>query len=82
MPSGCPFEPDFGSAPFPTNPAIANDRKMYGNFINSFTSFRKLRCLIMPDDGSKTRKSWSFELYNPYDKEVPLENLKYGIGIL
>ena len=60
----------------------SNDRKMYGNFIDNFTSFRKLRCWIKPVEGSENPKVWTFELYNPYDKEVPLENLTYGIGYL
>ena len=60
----------------------SNGRKLYGNIIESFKSFRKLHCRIKPIEGKEIPEEISFELYNPYSKEVPLNKLSFGIGYL
>ena len=60
----------------------SNDRKMYGNFIWDFSSFRKLQCIMPPIKGSENPKKWSFKLYNPYNKDVPIKELSFAIGFL
>ena len=60
----------------------SNDRKMYGNFIWDFKSYRKLQCLMDPIEGTDLPKEWSFKLYNPYDQDVPIEQLSFAIGFL
>ena len=60
----------------------SNGRQMNGIFIKPFKSFRKLRCVMKPIEGKELPEELSFELFNPYDKEVPLNSLKFGIAYL
>ncbi len=54
----------------------------YGLYIDPFKSYRKLRTEIttLPETGAGTR--FSFDVRNPYDFEVPLSELKFGLEFL
>ncbi len=49
----------------------------YGNFIADFQSYRKLKCIV---EKSKSGIEHSLKVYNPYEFNIPLENLKYTIS--
>ena len=56
--------------------------RLYGNYIEHFESFRKLRCLVRKKDGDSEIGSWELEVHNPYDFEIPLSKLGYGLAYL
>ena len=60
----------------------SSGRQMNGIFIKPFKSYRKLRCVMKPIEGTQLPEEMSFELFNPYEKEVPLNKLNFGIGYL
>jgi hypothetical protein len=49
----------------------------YGNFIEDFQSYRKLECIV---EKSKTGIEHALKVYNPYEFDILLENLKYAIS--
>lgn len=49
----------------------------YGNFIEDFQSYRKLECIV---EKSKTGIEHTLKVYNPYELDILLENLKYAIS--
>ncbi|MEO9512464.1 MAG: glycosyltransferase family 39 protein [Flavobacteriaceae bacterium] len=49
----------------------------YGNFINNFQSFRKLKCIVEP---SADKKSHILKVYNPYPFDIPVNELNYSIA--
>ena len=60
----------------------SNDSKLYGNYIKDFRSYRKLKCIMAPIVGEENPKEWGFTLYNPYDKAVPVNDLRFAMGYL
>ena len=60
----------------------SNGRKLYGNFIRDFKSYRKLECIMDPIEGDENPKEWSFTMSNPYNIGVPINKLKFGMGYL
>ncbi|MBC2837910.1 glycosyltransferase family 39 protein [Robiginitalea sp. SC105] len=57
-------------------------KKKYGWFIDQFTSYRKLRAGTRPENSYPSGEEGTFWLYNPYQKPVPLQDLKFGIVIM
>lgn len=56
---------------------------LYGNFIENFESYRKLKCSIKEDiETLNTTKEYTLQVYNPYDKAVPLKKLKFSVVYL
>lgn len=56
---------------------------LYGSFIPNFESFRKLKCLIAPEEITfNTEKTQVMQVYNPYDKDIPLEKLRFAIAYM
>ncbi|WP_299434030.1 glycosyltransferase family 39 protein [uncultured Maribacter sp.] len=56
---------------------------MYGNFIENFESYRKLKCSIKEDiETLNTTTEYTLQVYNPYNKEVPLKKLKFSLVYL
>lgn len=49
----------------------------FGNYIENFQSYRKLRCIVEKLD---TGTGYALKVYNPYSFDVPLEQLKYTIS--
>ncbi|KQC30962.1 ArnT family glycosyltransferase [Flagellimonas eckloniae] len=49
----------------------------YGNFIDNFQSYRKLKCIV---EDSKDRANSILKVYNPYEFDIPLDNLNYTIA--
>lgn len=49
----------------------------YGVFMDDFTSYRKLQCLVEKNSGEA---DWKLKVYNPYSFAVPLDSLKYTIA--
>lgn len=54
-----------------------------GNYITNFNSYRKLECIIVADeDEINLGESLELNVYNPYNFQVPLTELKFGIAYL
>lgn len=54
----------------------------YGQFMESFRSYRKLQAGLRPDPPSATARTADFWVHNPYRKSVPLDSLQFGIAYL
>ena len=52
-----------------------------GNFQDDFESFRKLQCIISEKSVSKGDRI-SLDVFNPYQKDIPLKKLRFGIAYL
>ncbi|WP_298477353.1 glycosyltransferase family 39 protein [uncultured Maribacter sp.] len=60
-----------------------NGTSVYGNYIDNFKSYRKLRCSIKEDiDSLNTNTQLTLQVYNPYKEDVSLRELKFAIGYL
>ncbi|RKR15110.1 dolichyl-phosphate-mannose-protein mannosyltransferase [Maribacter vaceletii] len=56
---------------------------LYGNFIENFESYRKLKCSIKEDIETLNHTTeYTLQVYNPYDKVVPLKKLKFSVVYL
>jgi len=54
-----------------------------GNYITNFNSYRKLECIIDEDENEiSIDESLTLKVYNPYNFNVPLSELKFGIAYL
>lgn len=51
-------------------------------YMPNFESFRKLRCIVDQRGSTEDPEEWIFGLYNPYDSEIRLSKLKFGIAYL
>ncbi|MFT6930462.1 MAG: hypothetical protein ACJAQ7_001952 [Sediminicola sp.] len=61
----------------------ADGTKSYGNFIDNFESFRKLRSYVTEKDIKiKEDKELTLKVFNPYEMNIPLEKIKFGIAYL
>ncbi|PKA97918.1 dolichyl-phosphate-mannose-protein mannosyltransferase [Flavobacteriaceae bacterium MAR_2009_75] len=59
------------------------DGKMYyGKYFDNFESFRKLRTLVEEPISLNLEKEQEFKLYNPYDKAIDLNKLKFNVAYL
>ncbi len=67
-----------GDIPVKTTPRS----KLLGVYMKDFESFRKLRCLVSRDIRTENPEEWIFYLYNPYEVDVTLSKLKFGIAYL
>ncbi len=60
-----------------------NEGTYYGKIIYDFESFRKLKCYV---DTSKIESQWGSEhrlkVYNPYDVDIDLTKIKFGVSYL
>jgi len=65
---------EFSYVPFRTN-------RYYGWYIDDFESFRKLRCSVEEPVDLKV-KHQLLKIYNPYNKDISLEKLKFKIAYL
>ncbi len=60
-----------------------NGTVVYGNFINNFESYRKLKCSIKEDVTTlDTTREVTLQVYNPYDTAVALKKLKFSVAYL
>lgn len=61
----------------------ADGGKYYGTYIDNFSSYRKLQCIMdMEKDAIQLGKMLDFKVYNPYSFEIPLHELKFGVAYL
>ena len=51
-------------------------------YMPNFESFRKLRCFVDREARTENPEEWIFGLYNPYEIEIELSKLKFGIAYL
>ena len=49
----------------------------YGSFLKDFQSYRKLQCLVEKENENEP---WELKIYNPYEFDVPLENLNFAVA--
>ena len=62
--------------------ADAKGKTYYGNFIQDFESFRKLRCIIRDSDDASLGDTFIMDLYNPYAMEIDLKKVKFAVAYL
>ncbi len=56
---------------------------LYGSFIENFESYRKLKCIIEAEEIEfNTRKSLTLKVYNPYETDIPLNKIRFGIAYM
>ena len=60
----------------------ARGSKKYGTFIEDFTSRRDLKAGLPEGATLEAGKEYSFWIYNPYQKTVPIRALRLGIAYL
>ncbi len=57
--------------------------EFYGNFIDNFESYRKLRCEVVGDHFELDfEKELTLSVYNPYPEGIPLHKLKFSVVYL
>ena len=56
--------------------------KKYGVFIDNFTSYRGLKAGLPEGETLTAGEEYSFWIYNPYEKNVPLRALRLGVAYL
>ncbi|MGB5404619.1 MAG: glycosyltransferase family 39 protein [Robiginitalea sp.] len=56
--------------------------KKFGTFIENFSSYRDLKAGISEGETLAAGQEYSFWIYNPYQKNVPLKALRLGIAYL
>lgn len=54
----------------------------YGIFIDNFQSYRKLQAIVEPAGNYEIGNEIGLKIYNPYSRDVPLENIRFGISYL
>lgn len=54
----------------------------YGQYIDNFESFRKLRTLVEEPVELNFNQKQTFKVYNPYDQSIPLQKLKFNIAYM
>ncbi len=55
----------------------------YGNYMDNFESFRKLRCYVAEKNIKlNTDQELTLKVFNPYETNIPLEKIKFGIAYL
>ncbi len=55
----------------------------YGGYIENFESYRLLECIIENDVGPlDLDKKIGLKIYNPYQEDIPLSKLKFGLAYL
>lgn len=58
-------------------------KTVYGNYIDNFESFRKLRCLVEKKDISLgSDEKITLDVYNPYDVDIDLNKIEFGLAYL
>jgi len=58
-----------------------NGKLFYGEYINSFESFRRLKCIIDQDELEfDLSREFQLKIYNPYDVDIPLDKLEFGLA--
>ncbi len=56
---------------------------LYGSFIDDFESYRRLKCIVEPEEIEFNRKkTQTLKIYNPYDTDIPLEKIRFGIAYM
>ena len=57
--------------------------KYYGGYVDRFESFRKLKCIVKADHVKLDfERDFNLEVYNPYDVDIPLDKIKFGLAYL
>ena len=57
--------------------------KYYGGYVDEFESFRKLECIVEEDNiRFDLDLEFKLEVYNPYEIDIPLAKIKFGLAYL
>ena len=73
-----PYTPKEGFA-YP----LPDGKLFYGAYIDRFESFRKLKCIIEEEKMDyNLDKTFEMKVYNPYQEDIPLSKLKFGMAYL
>lgn len=59
-------------------------RVYFGNYLEDFESFRKLRCFVSMDNDQipAQHSTVQIKVYNPYEEEIPINKLKFAAAYL
>lgn len=61
----------------------SNGQLFYGEYIEHFESFRRLKCIVEKDELEfDLNKTLVMKVYNPYKVTIPLHKLKFGLAYL
>ena len=60
----------------------ATGNKIYGQFMDPFESYRRLKASISTDNGLEWGGTYQFLVYNPYSNAIQLSKLQLGIAYL
>ncbi len=61
----------------------SNGQLFYGEYIEHFESFRRLKCIVEKDELEfDMNKTFVMKVYNPYKVTIPLNKLKFGLAYL
>lgn len=77
----------FYSSKYTPKPGIAFPRQdgslYYGGFVDSFESFRNLKCILEEENITLNfEKEIALKIYNPYEVDIPLDKLQFGLAYL
>ncbi|MDT0606653.1 ArnT family glycosyltransferase [Croceitalea rosinachiae] len=61
---------------------ILNGQEYYGWYIDDFESYRKLQCFIANGTIKLNTDKFTLQIYNPYDKSIPLSKMDLKVGYL
>ena len=62
---------------------LPNEKLFYGEYIDHFESFRRLKCIIERDELElDSDKTYEMKIYNPYKIDIPLNKLNFGLAYL
>ncbi|MFK7812876.1 MAG: ArnT family glycosyltransferase [Maribacter sp.] len=63
--------------------SLPTGKLFYGEYIDNFESFRRLKCIIEEDELEfNLNKTYEMKIYNPYEVDIPLEKLKFKLAYL
>ena len=55
----------------------------YGEYIDHFESFRRLKCIIEEDEVEfNMNETYTMKVFNPYKIDIPLTKIKFGLAYL
>lgn len=77
----------FYASKYTPKPGFAFPRRdgslYYGGYVDSFESYRNLKCIVEEHNMAlNLEKEIGLKVYNPYEDDIPLEKLQFGLAYL
>ena len=67
-----------GDVSFPDSKGVV----YYGNFIDNYESYRRLRCTLADDQNSAGNSIKTMQVFNPYKDAIALEKIRFAVAYL